>query len=404
MKTFKILTLGCKVNQYDSEVIRNRLTERGFQEIDNGEGADLYVINTCTVTAGADKDSLRLIRKIRRRRGLESRILLTGCLVQKDAYRLLKETSADYVISKGFFPQEGISSFKGHTRAFLKVQDGCDNRCSYCKVSLVRGRSRSRSLERIKREVNELLGRGFKEIVLSGICLGAYGLDISTDLICLIEELEKMDSLFRLRLSSIEPMYITDDLIDKIRDSAKLCKHLHIPFQSGDEEILRKMNRPYKISQYKKLIDKLFRTVPDISVTSDIVVGFPGEEDENFQNTCKFIQYLRPLKIHIFPYSPREGTEAFNLPGRLPEEVLRERKKQLEEIVKRSSFEYRRRFLQKQVEVLVEAIRDKKTGLLKGYTSNYMKLLLKGDDCLMNKILPARITQVCRDRTMAELS
>jgi len=243
MKTVKFYTLGCKVNQYDTQSIRERFIQRGFKELSDGKPANVYVINTCTVTHKADSESVGFIRKAKRENP-KSKLIITGCLVEKDSVSLSKIKGIDAIISKRFFP-ESISDFRGRTRAFLKIQDGCNNFCSYCKVTLVRGRSRSRSLEDIIKEANCLVKKGFKELVLTGINLGSYGKDFAQKItiVDVIEALEQIKGLLRIRLSSIEAADVSDELINKISESKKLCRHLHIPIQSGDNKILKKMNR-----------------------------------------------------------------------------------------------------------------------------------------------------------------
>ena len=304
MKTIKFYTLGCKVNQYDTQSIREQFLKNGYQEIDNGKTADTYFINTCTVTAIADRKAKNIIRHCVKENP-KARIIVTGCLVEKDALSLSDIKGIDFLISKRFF-REGISNFCGHTRAFLKIQDGCNNSCAYCKVPLVRGVSRSRPLLEIIKEAKKLVQNGFQEIVLSGICLGAFGKDLkeAISLVDAIEGLENIEGLLRIRLSSLEAVDVSDRLIQQMAESQKLCWHLHIPIQSGDDEILKKMQRSYKRKDYLELINKIKKHIPQVALTTDVLVGFPGEAEENFQNTLNLIKEILPLKVHIFPYSP----------------------------------------------------------------------------------------------------
>ena len=309
MQTIKLYTLGCKVNQYETQAIREQFLKNGFREVSNGAASDIYLINTCTVTQKADRDSRRFIH-LAFRQNPKSKIIVTGCYAQLDSNEIAKIPGVTCIIKNKdkdriieLFSQRrhestkprvnehaGITYFSGHTRAFLKIQDGCNNFCAYCKVPLVRGASRSRPLSSIIQEAEKLVKNDFKEIVLCGICLGAYGRDLSpqSDLIQVIEALENIKGLYRIRLSSIEAGDLTDCLIQKIAASYKLCRHLHIPIQSGDNEILKKMHRSYNRRNYSNLIEKIKKKVPLIAITTDVMVGFPGEKEKNFISSVDF--------------------------------------------------------------------------------------------------------------------
>src|SRR4030042_4456555 len=261
MKTIKFYSLGCKVNQYDTQGLREHFLRKGFKASDNGETADVCLINTCTVTQKADADSLNIIRRAKKLNP-RAKIIVTGCLAELDADKIRSQGVSSLLIKhkhKLKLLERGISGFCGHARAFLKIQEGCSNYCSYCKVPLVRGKSRSRPLRQIINEAKRLVESGFKEIVLTGICLGAYGRDLkpAVSLVKVIESLEKIGELLRIRLSSIEAGDVSLELIDKMAKSNKLCRHLHIPIQSGDDAILKKMNRKYTRNDYLALIKKL---------------------------------------------------------------------------------------------------------------------------------------------------
>ncbi|MCM8763154.1 MAG: radical SAM protein, partial [Candidatus Omnitrophica bacterium] len=275
---FKILTLGCKVNQYESQQIREAYLRQGFQELFDGRPADTYIINTCTVTHHADRASFVLIRRAKRENP-QAKIYVTGCLVKMDAAKIKERFPDVSFLDKDEFKQ-GINAFCGHTRAFLKIQDGCDNFCSYCKVALVRGKPRSRPFDEVIHEAQRLVDAGFKEIVLCGICLGSYGKDFgNVDLVDVLAALEKIKGEFRIRLSSIEFGDVRERLIKKLETSKKLCPHLHIPLQSGDDRILKLMNRKYTAEDYLKLVQELKRRIPLLSITTDVMVGFPGESE-----------------------------------------------------------------------------------------------------------------------------
>lgn len=398
MKTVKFYTLGCKANQYDTQSIRERFLGRGFKEVYNGQKAGIYVINTCTVTSGADRQSRNIIRNCSKS-SPGSKVIVTGCLVAKDAAALVKLKGIDFIISKQFFP-ERITNFSGHTRAFLKIQDGCNNFCSYCKVPLVRGISRSRPLNEIIFDAKRLAGNGFKEIVLTGICLGAYGRDLSPK-ICLvdaIDELEKINGVSRLRLSSIEAGDVSIGLINKMAVSKKICRHLHIPIQSGDDAILKKMLRRYTQAGYLKLIKKIKKSIPGIAITTDVMVGFPGESEANFKNTLDLVRKIQPLKVHIFPYSKRTGTHAAaNLKGEVNPLVVKERILCLSGAAQGCAFAYKKKFINKKLNLLIEGRSKEKKGYWQGYTDNYIKVLVKSKQCLKNQIISVKLKKITND-------
>ena len=427
MKTFKLYTLGCKVNQYETQAMREDLIASGLTEGEGKKPADFYIINSCTVTSRADGKSLAMLRQARTENA-KAKVILTGCLVDGHEKSLLpKNTPANLIVKNqlkhrlaeilktrkaqngqtaAFIPLK-ISSFKGHSRAFVKIQDGCDNACAYCKIPLVRGKSRSRQLSEIIEEVERLTARGFKEIVLTGICLGAYGKDISApgkaylDLSDLIAQLENIQREFRIRLSSIEAKDINERLMEKIARSPKMCKHLHIPFQSGDDEILRKMHRHYLVQDYLQVVKRVRRKIPDIAITTDIMVGFPSESESNFLNTLQFIEKVAPSRIHIFPFSPRPGTLAEKLPHRVPVVTIKKRERILQSLANKKSRSYHRRFKGRSLTVLTEHARDKKGGLLKGYTENYIPVLFKGSDGLMGDLVKIKIERIEPDAVLA---
>jgi len=426
MNTFYIKTLGCKVNQYESQVIRENFLKHGYRETENPDEAELFIVNTCTVTSTSDSKSLRLIRS-----GLKKKkcVIATGCLVEdktldlfslsgvrfiiknKDKYRIPEIMQTSYLGTPYFessltdkvectqgrvYPSRtsaAITGFKGHTRVFVKVQDGCSNLCSYCKVRVVRGPSRSRPLNEIMDECMLLIKNGSKEIVLTGICLGAYGRDLSGDLNLskLVGKICRIPGDWRLRLSSIEPKDITEDLINQLKAQEKLCKHIHIPFQSGDDYILKGMNRPYKGIDYLNIVDTLRRAIPDIAISTDIMVGFPGERDGNFKNTVDFVKKVRPMRMHVFPFSKRKGTKAYNYKDDVTSAVKKEREVQLLSLAGRFSREFTKRFVNKEVKVLVED-RSSIEGYLQGYTGTYIKVYIDGPDSFKGKTLSFRLT------------
>lgn len=417
METFKISELGCKVNQYESQLMREQLQRAGFAEA-NGKPADIYVVNTCTVTASADSGSRNLIRRALRENP-RAKIVAAGCYAEKDADEIikickdaiiLKNKEKDNIVSflhhtrlrpsslVSRLSSHAISGFAGHNRAFVKIEDGCSNSCSYCKVPLVRGKARNRPSKEIIAEIRNLAEAGFKEIVLCGICLGAY-----KDLTGLLGKLENIERLKRIRLSSIEPIYVDDKLIDKISSSQKICRHLHIPLQSGDDKILKAMDRKYTSSRYLKIIDRIRRKMPQIAIATDVLVGFPGETDKQFRNTLKVLESVRPMRTHVFTFSAREGTPAFYMPGGVDKKEKSQRLNAVKQFAEEMSFSYRKNFLGRDVDVLVESSRDRKTNLLTGYTDTYIKVLFEGNDTLINELAKVKITRVLPDCTIGQV-
>ncbi len=428
-RTIKFITLGCKVNQYDTQSIREQFLSRGFHELDNSHPADIYVINTCTVTHKVDCESFSFIRRAKRENP-KAEIIVTGCLTELDEDKIQalndkviivknrdKENILEYLSCLNGLnepngrnaPNEhsrtGITYFKNHTRVFLKIQDGCSNFCSYCKVPLVRGLSRSKPLDKIIQEARQLAKNGFKELVLCGICLGAYGKDLASplNLVDALLALEKIDGLLRIRLSSIEAGDVSEGLVQKMAQSKKLCRHLHIPMQSGDDEILKKMSRNYKSGDYLNLIQRIKKCAPAVAITTDVMVGFPGENDENFQNTVRLIKEVLPLRTHIFPYSKREGTQAardFN--EKLDYKIIKKRIAYLKKVAQVCALDFKKQFLNKTMDVLIENNPEEDKGLWQGYTNNYIKVLVKSSRNLKNQFIFVKLSEIINDYVLAD--
>jgi threonylcarbamoyladenosine tRNA methylthiotransferase MtaB len=448
MKTVKFYTLGCKVNQYETQVIREEFIQAGFKELQNSQPADIYLINTCTVTQSADQKSRHFIHYAYRQNP-KAKIIVTGCYTELDSDKIEKIPGVAHIIknqdkyripellnghneNNGLNePNEigipnavnqgshasgsrrdteavttfGITNFYGHTRAFLKIQDGCDNFCAYCKIPLVRGASRSRQLDDIISEAKKLVKNDFKEIVLTGICLGSYGKDLSdkTNIVSAIEALEEIEGLLRIRLSSIEALDISGGLIEKMASSAKLCRHLHIPIQSGDDEILKRMNRGYTRTDYLNLINKIRKYIPYIAITTDVLVGFPGENEINFKNTLDLVKEIMPLKVHIFPYSRREGTlVASQFKDKLNPLIIKERISQLQTVAQNCSTTYMSQFLSKVMDVLIETQHKEKPGFLEGHTDNYIKVRVESNFNLKNQLIPLKLKKIVKDSVLAD--
>jgi len=406
MKTIKFFTLGCKVNQYDTQSIREKFLSSGYKESGKNSKADTYLINTCTVTHRADSESLNLIRRAKKENP-KAKIIVTGCLAELDSARIKKIGVNSIVKNKDknkISNINGISDFKAHARAFLKIQDGCDNYCSYCKVPLVRGRSRSRPLSKIVQEAGRLVNKGFKEIVLTGICLGLYGKDLKPkmSLVRVIDRLEKIDGLLRIRLSSIEAGDVTKELIRKMKNSKKLCPHLHIPIQSGDDQVLKKMRRKYTSRDYLNLIRRIKKQVPEAAITTDVLVGFPQEEEVNFKNTLDLVKKIAPLRTHIFPYSKREGTTAsINFKKEVAPEVIKKRVFLLKNLADMCSLKYRNKFLGRKLDVLIEGNFKDNPFLWEGHTDNYLKVLVRSNKDLKNRVVHPRLIRIKNESILA---
>lgn len=403
MKRAAFYTLGCKVNQYETELIREQFLAHNYKVVPFSHLADVYVINTCTVTAKSDR-KCRYYIQAALRKSPYSKIVVTGCYANNAprdlngiSSRIIiipnqeKKNVIKHLLNISAAPQiTTINSFKGHSRAFVKIQDGCDAYCAYCIVPYVRNVLLSRPTEEILNEVNNLVKNGYKEIVLTGIRLGKFRMTKKgsrgkgqgardekdkSDLVKLIRLIHGIDGLQRIRLSSIEPVDVTDELIEAMASLPKLCHHLHIPLQSGDDQILTKMNRKYDTKTYENLINKLKKKIPDINITTDIIVGFPGETEKNFQNSYEFIKKMAFGKLHVFRFSRRQGTLAAKLKEEVRAGVVEERSKKLLALSRELTARFYRRFLNNKLEVLIEG-KNKKTALLSGLTGNYIRVLI----------------------------
>jgi threonylcarbamoyladenosine tRNA methylthiotransferase MtaB len=377
MKTFSFLTFGCKVNQYESQAIRERMARRGLREVPPGEGADLYVVNTCTVTEVAAAEARRAVRRLARRFP-SAEFTVTGCGADEE---FLKVPGVRAVVPNrekaalGLEPGDtagsifglSISRFDGHTRAFLKVEDGCDLGCSFCIIPKVRGAAASRPLRDAVDEARRLAGAGYREIVLTGVHLGAYGKDLAGRSLLpdLVEGVLGAVGAGRVRLSSIEAAEISDPILDLMAKEPRLCPHLHVPLQSGDDGVLRAMRRRYNVRQFRAACDRAAERVPEPGLTTDVIVGFPGETEGQFEATMDVCRRIGFSRIHVFPYSRRRGTEAALLPD-LPGGVKKERLHRLEGLAAELAEAFARRFLGREVEVLVEEDGG-------GYTERYLR-------------------------------
>lgn len=403
MKKFLIKTLGCKVNSYESEFIRNLFLEEGYEEVE--ENADVCIINTCTVTNTADNKSKQVINNIKKN-NKDAIVIAMGCFCQfrnseiedlidadiilgnknkQKVFEYLKEYESNHKRIIDFvdmnkddidFDDMEIKGYKHHHRAFIKIEDGCNNFCSYCIIPYVRGRVRSKEFNKCLMEVNDLALSGHKEIVLSGIHTGQYNSD-GKRLSDLINEISKVDQIKRIRLSSVEIVELDDKMMDIIKNNNKFVSHLHIPLQAGSDHILKLMNRRYDKKYFKKLVDKIRENRNDISLTTDVIVGFPGETEEDFKETLDFCEEIGFTKIHVFPYSDRSGTVASRMKDKIPGNIKKDRVRRLIDLSNKSEKEYYLKHIDKEDDVLIEEV--KQDGYLHGFTSDYIPIKLKGN-------------------------
>lgn len=394
---FNIVTFGCKVNQYESNMMKERMLSSNFFYVENISEANIIVVNTCSVTNVADKKCLKMIRRIKREYP-NSILVVAGCSSQnkQEIYENLdidilignKDKSKIDILLKEYIKthkryvkfyndrkldfEDMLISDYNHIRAFIKIEDGCDNFCSYCIIPYVRGSVRSKNFETVIKEAKLLTQKGHKEIVLTGIHTGHY-MDNDYDLTDLINELSKIEDLLRIRISSIEITELNDKFLNMLSTNKKVCDHLHIPLQAGSDEILKRMNRKYDLKYYEEKIKKIRMIRPDISITTDIIVGFPYETDKLFNETLEFSRKMNFSKIHVFPYSIRLGTSAANMPNQVDESIKKERVKKLMDLSETMEKEYYNKFVGKELDILVEEC-DNNVSI--GHSSNYLMIRL----------------------------
>ncbi len=422
-KTAAFLTLGCKLNQYESMGIEESLENAGYRIVSRFQGADYYIVNTCTVTGKTDRRSRHAVRRILKWNP-HAKIVVTGCGAQRDAseFRDLpnviliagnreKNRIVDLIteaerkselleqidpIESAPFMNIAISRFRNYTRAFVKIQEGCNHACTYCIIPGVRGRSRSQDPLEVLSEIRKLAESGFREIVLTGVDLGTYGMDLSPPLRLrdLLENLVDIPGLNRVRLSSIEPMEFTPDLIAFITSCKKICPHFHIPLQSGSDGILRRMDRTYTTSQFRTIVEALRTGSPDACIGADVITAFPGETDTQFQETHEFISSLPLDYLHVFTYSTRPGTPAADYPHQIAPPVAKERCHQLREISQVKSTDFRIRQLNTIRPVITLTSRDKLSGLPVALSDNYIRIQCRGSVPDPGEIIPVTIETV----------
>jgi threonylcarbamoyladenosine tRNA methylthiotransferase MtaB len=435
MPKFKISSLGCKVNQSEVEAIAGQLTSIDWLPAANGDAAEITIINTCTVTQKAAMQSRQAVRRAIRDNP-NSRIVVTGCYAQIEPEALKKIGGVHYIIgnadkhrigeilevhphsagdpaiaicndirrSDHLEPsQHAVSSSR--SRPFLKIQDGCNARCTYCIVPLARGPSRSLPVTDVLESIKALSVAGYQEIVLSGIHLGRYGCDLipASNLDGLLDHIERADLIQRVRLSSVEPPELTDALIHRVAGSTRFCHHFHIPLQSGDDRILQKMKRPYTAEKFRQRVTEIRNQIPDAAIGVDALIGFPGETDEAFRNTYELIQDLPVTYLHVFPFSARPGTPAAHYPNPVAPDVIKTRCEQMRRLGQAKRSEFFQNFIGKTLEILVESTRDAATGRLKGISSNYIPVLTDAAEDQVHKLVTVQLTDPIDDAFMGTI-
>ncbi|MBR4641450.1 MAG: tRNA (N(6)-L-threonylcarbamoyladenosine(37)-C(2))-methylthiotransferase MtaB [Selenomonadaceae bacterium] len=414
-------TLGCKVNQYETEAMQKLFEAAGCEITEEISEAEVVVVNTCTVTAVSSQKSRQMIRRAAKKNCL---LVVVGCYAQSEPEEISQIEGVDVIIGtkdrvrivelvEDAFKNRGekilqvgsvedIKNFEElphtphRTRAFLKIEDGCNNFCSYCIIPYVRGRVRSRSLENIRAECLELKAAGFKEIVLTGIHIGAYGRDFreKISIVDAIKTVLDAANPLRLRLGSIESAEMTDELIDLIKNDGRICNHVHLPLQAGSDEILKAMRRPYTTKNFSELTARLIEEVPEISIGTDLIAGFPGETEENFSETLEFIRTQPFSKIHVFPYSARAGTLAATFPNQIPPQIKKARASQALEISRAKAKNFSERLIGREVEIIAETSEG---GLVDGLTKNYVRVYTFDENIPLGSVVKVNVEKLFKD-------
>ncbi len=412
-------TLGCKVNQYETNGMIQAFLQNGYEIVDFTEKSDIYIINTCTVTSISDKKSRQMIRRTKQLNP-DAIVVAVGCYAQvaKDKLEEIKDidlilgisekteiikyveeelkernpkTYISDVMHQKQFVDFGSVNYTDKNRVAIKVQDGCNQFCTYCIIPYARGRIRSRKIENVRKEVEDLAKKGIKEIVITGIHVASYGKDLEENigLIDLLEEINKINGIERIRLSSLEPTLITQEFVERLSKLEKICDHFHLSLQSGCNATLKRMNRHYATEDFKKATELLRKTYPNVALTTDIIVGFPGETDEEFNITYNFLKEINFYKMHIFKYSPRHGTKAEKMPNQIDGNIKEERSKKLIELSDKNEIQQNKKHINENLNVLIEEFED---GYYKGHTTNYIMVKMQENaNNLQNKIVTAKI-------------
>jgi threonylcarbamoyladenosine tRNA methylthiotransferase MtaB len=421
LKKVAFYTLGCKVNQYETEAMSELFKKADYDVVGSEDYADVYVINTCTVTHMSDRKSRQYIRRVKKTNP-DSVIAVVGCYSQVSPEEIIdieevnvvmgtndrnkivevienitvkdKLSTVDDIMKVRQFEEMQITETHGRTRAFLKIQEGCDRFCSYCIIPYARGPVRSRQIDNIVNEVKDLANNGYKEVVLTGIHVASYGRDLKEQnltILNVIKEINKIEGIERIRLSSVEPLLMTDEFINEMAAMPKVCPHYHLSLQSGSDETLNRMNRKYTTTQYKNIVKKLRETIPNVAITTDIIVGFPGETNEEFETTYEFLKEIELAQMHVFKYSPRKGTPASTMENQIDPQIKQMRSEKLIKLSKENFAKFTLKFIDKELPVLFEQKVDENH--YEGLTPNYIRVVAKSDCDIEGKILNVKITK-----------
>ncbi|MEK3731197.1 MULTISPECIES: tRNA (N(6)-L-threonylcarbamoyladenosine(37)-C(2))-methylthiotransferase MtaB [Paenibacillus] len=432
MPTVAFYTLGCKVNFYDTEAIWQYFKNEGYEQVDFEQTADVYLINTCHVTNTGDKKSRQMIRRAVRRNP-DAIVAVTGCYAQTSPAEILDIPGVDLVIGNQdrdkimsfihdiektrqpinavrnimktrVFEEMDVPDFAERTRAFLKIQDGCNNFCTFCIIPWSRGLSRSRDPKSILKQANQLVEAGYKEIVLTGIHTGGYGDDMEDyKLSDLLWDLDRVDGLERIRISSIEASQIDEKMLDVLNRSSKMCRHLHIPLQAGDDTVLKRMRRKYTTEEFYNKMGLIRQAMPDVGITTDVIVGFPGETDEMFRNGYNLMKEIQFSEMHVFPYSKRTGTPAARMEDQVDEEVKNARVHELIDLSEQLQLAYAKRFVGQVLEVIPEREYKGGSGKMQGYSDNYLQLVFNGSSDLEGQMCRVKVTKAGVNECEGEL-
>lgn len=432
MKKVALHNLGCKVNAYETEAMQEILEQNGYEIVPFEEKADAYIVNTCSVTNMADKKSRQMLHRAKKMNP-EAVVIAAGCYVQSAGEELLKDTSVDILIGNNekvnlpsilenwekehnplhvhdltrehTYEELTLSHTAGHTRAFMKIQDGCNQFCTYCIIPYTRGRVRSRRLSDIVAEAGRLAENGYQEVVLTGIHLDSYGTDLEEheNLLTVIQEIAKIDGIKRIRLGSLEPRIMTEEFVAGLAAEEKLCPHFHLSLQSGCDATLKRMNRRYSAEEFRQCCERLRRHFDDPALTTDVIVGFPGETEEEFTATVEFLKDICFYETHVFKYSRRKGTKADRMPDQIPEQIKNERSDVLLALTEKNSGEYRKKLLGRTVKVLLEEESTiGGTTYLTGHTREYVKVAVAPETAAAGEIIDVKVTGLLKDMVLGE--
>lgn len=420
-KKFKIVTLGCRTNQYESQAYHDQLDAMGYAKAQDDEKAEICIVNTCTVTESADSSSRYEIRRLARENP-GSQLVITGCFAERqpDFVKGMegvthvvpnrdKENLLESIFPAAELPEFSIKRFEAHTRAFVKVQDGCNSFCTYCIIPYVRGRSRSRTMQEIVQEVESLIANGYKEIVLTGINIGDFDgakpegetPDRLADLVRVVDCIPGID---RLRVSSIDPDEVDDDLADAILNGQHTCHSMHIVLQAGSNVILKRMNRKYTRQIFLDTIERLKKANPDFTFTTDVIVGFPGETEIDFAETLEVMQQVKFAKVHMFPYSDRARTKSALMPNKVSQEVIKARKHDVLRVAEQMSFELREQFVGRRMSILTENLDPSRPGEICGHTENFLMVWIPSQNCSPNQLIEVDLVKNTPDGLIGRIN